>query len=254
MEWPGHLSRPTSPTSPISPTSSTLQKIKDLTTLDQSIINCAACPRLVQWREEIAITKRNSYKDEDYWGKPVTGFGPIDASLVIVGLAPGAHGANRTGRIFTGDRSGDWLYGSLHRLGLAKIPTSTALSDGQQLYGVRITCAVHCAPPDNKPSTDEKHTCAPWLQKELELLMPTTRTYLALGNFAWTGLFATLIELGFTTPKPRPKFGHGVTAIVVGTDGINRLIIGSYHPSQQNTFTGKLSEKMLDSVISQAAR
>lgn len=251
MEWHGHLSKPTLSTSP---TSSTLRKITDLITLDQTIIECTACPRLVQWREEVAITKRNSYREEEYWGKPVTGFGPLDASLVIVGLAPGAHGANRTGRIFTGDRSGDWLYGSLHRLGLAKIGTSTALSDGQELYGVRITCAVHCAPPDNKPSTDEKHTCAPWLQKELELLLPTTRAYLALGNFAWTGLIGTLVELGFTIPKPQPKFGHGAIATVVGVDGVNRSIIGSYHPSQQNTFTGKLTEKMLDSVIKLAAQ
>jgi uracil-DNA glycosylase family 4 len=206
----------------------------------------------VQWRQEVAITKRKSYENEKYWGKPVTGFGPADASIMIVGLAPGAHGANRTGRVFTGDRSGDWLYGSLYRLGLAKHPHSISVDDGQELDGVRITCAVHCAPPDNKPENEEKKACAPWLEKEITLLLPTVRTFVALGSFAWTGLLTALSDLGFVIEKPKPKFGHGSETVVIGPDGVKRLIIGSYHPSQQNTFTGKLTESMLDEVLQKA--
>ena len=225
---------------------------KSIALLDNAIIKCKQCPRLVQWREEVAVTKRKSYESEKYWGKPVPGFGPADASLIVLGLAPGAHGANRTGRVFTGDSSGDWLYKSLYKNGLAKIPTSTSKDDGQILINTRILCAVRCAPPDNKPTTDEKNTCAPFYKNEIQLLMPTARSFLALGNLAWTTLFATLIELGEELPKPRPKFGHGATATFIGKDGIKRKIVGSYHPSQQNTFTGKLTEKMLDSVIRKA--
>ena len=220
--------------------------------LDNEIIACTACPRLVSWRKEISITKRKSYQDETYWGKPVTGFGPSDAKLVIVGLAPGAHGANRTGRIFTGDSSGDWLYRALHKAGLAKIPTSTSANDGQELIDTRIICAVRCVPPDNKPSNEEKATCSPFMQREIELLLPTTKSYLALGNFAWGALLARLSELGFEIPKPKPKFGHGAKFKSIGPDGLSRLIVGSYHPSQQNTFTGKLTEKALDAVIKTA--
>lgn len=229
-----------------------MNKLKSLLALDKAIVKCTSCPRLVQWREEVAINKRKSYESENYWGKPVTGFGPSDAAILIVGLAPGAHGANRTGRVFTGDRSGDWLYGSLHRSGLAKLPTSNAVNDGQELYGVRITCAVHCAPPDNKPTTEEKANCAPWLEKEIGLLLPTLQSFVALGNFAWTGLLGTLKELGFLVPTPRPKFGHGVAIEIEGPDGVIRRVIGSYHPSQQNTFTGKLTEAMLDDALARA--
>ena len=235
MEWHGHL-------------------YKSLDLLDAAIIKCKKCPRLVQWREEVAITKRKSYETQKYWGKPVPGFGPSDARLVIVGLAPGAHGANRTGRVFTGDSSGDWLYKSLNKNGLAKIPISTSKDDGQELIDTRILCAVRCAPPDNKPTTDEKNSCAPFYKNEIQLLMPTARSFLALGNLAWTTLFATLTELGESLPKPRPAFSHGATATFIGKDGIKRSIIASYHPSQQNTFTGKLTEKMLDSVIKKASR
>ena len=220
--------------------------------LDKEIIACTACPRLVSWRQEISITKRKSYQDETYWGKPVTGFGPADAKLVIVGLAPGAHGANRTGRIFTGDSSGDWLYRALYKAGLAKISTSTSKDDGQQLINTRIICAVRCAPPDNKPSNEEKATCSPFMKREIELLLPTTKSYLVLGNFAWGALLGQLSDLGFEIPKPKPKFGHGVKFKTVGPDGITRLVVGSYHPSQQNTFTGKLTEKALDVVIKAA--
>ena len=226
-----------------------LGPLSSLAALDKALVKCTVCPRLVDWREEVAMTKRKSYEDEKYWGKPVTGFGPSDASMMIVGLAPGAHGANRTGRVFTGDRSGDWLYGSLHRLGLAKIPTSTSRDDGQELLQVRITCAVHCAPPNNKPTNEEKAACAPWLQKEISLMLPTLRSFVALGSFAWTGILSTLKHLDFEVASPRPKFGHGAVTKVVGPDGITRLVVGSYHPSQQNTFTGKLTEAMLDTAL-----
>lgn len=222
---------------------------KSLPLLDKAITRCTLCPRLVDWREDVAITKRKAYENEKYWGKPVPGFGPADAEIIILGLAPGAHGANRTGRVFTGDSSGDWLYRALHKAKLAKIPTSTSRNDGQELINTRILCAVRCAPPDNKPTTEEKATCAPFFKNEIELLMPTAKTFLALGNLAWTQIYSTLVEMGEVLPQPRPKFGHGSTFTFVGKDGTKRLVVGSYHPSQQNTFTGKLTEKMLDQVV-----
>ena len=227
---------------------------RTLRVLDKALIKCTQCPRLVEWREEVAVTKRKSYADEKYWGKPVPGFGPTDASIVIVGLAPGAHGANRTGRIFTGDSSGDWLYKALHKNGLAKIPTSKSRDDGQELFGVRITCAVHCAPPDNKPSTEEKHTCSSWFNEEIELLLPTAKAFLTLGSLAWSAIYDSLKASGCTMPKLKPKFGHGESFTVIDQVGVKRTVIGSYHPSQQNTFTGKLTEKMLNEVIAKAKR
>ena len=225
---------------------------KKLELLDKAIVKCRQCPRLVEWREEVAVTKRKSYENEKYWGKPVPGFGPSDARLIILGLAPGAHGANRTGRVFTGDSSGDWLYKALHKAGLAAIPTSTSANDGQELIDTRILCAVRCAPPDNKPSTEEKATCAPFFENEIELLLPTAQSFLALGNLAWESIYRTLKDLGCVMPTPRPKFGHGEIYSFVGPDGFKRKVSGCYHPSQQNTFTGKLTEKMLDSVIKSA--
>ena len=210
---------------------------------------CEKCPRLVEWREEVALTKRKSYASEEYWGRPVTGFGPSDARIVILGLAPGAHGANRTGRVFTGDSSGDWLYRSLHKNGLAKIPTSTSRHDGQKLINTRILCVLRCAPPDNKPTTEEKANCAPFFISEIELLAPTTSVYITLGNFAWNSLFVTLTQMGEVLPKPRPKFGHGEIVKFKSKSGNTVHILASYHPSQQNTFTGKLTEPMLDSVL-----
>jgi uracil-DNA glycosylase family 4 len=233
MEWLGHL-------------------LKSLPVLDKAITSCTQCPRLVEWREEVAVTKRKSYENEKYWGKPVPGFGPTDSGLVVIGLAPGAHGANRTGRVFTGDSSGDWLYKSLHKNGLAKIPTSTSAKDGQELINTRILCTVRCAPPDNKPSTEEKTTCHPFFTNEIALLLPTAKTFLALGSVAWNSTYATLLELEAELPTPRKPFGHGATIKFKGRDGIKRTLIASYHPSQQNTFTGKLTEKMLDSVIAKA--
>lgn len=235
MEWPGHL-------------------YKKLELLDKAIVKCRQCPRLVEWREEVAVTKRKSYENEKYWGKPVPGFGPSDPRIVIIGLAPGAHGANRTGRVFTGDSSGDWLYKALYKAGLASISTSTSARDGQELIDTRILCAVRCAPPDNKPSTEEKHTCADFFTNEISLLLPTARTFLALGKMAWDSTSAALAEIGCENPKPRPQFGHGEEFTFIAPDGIKRKVLGCYHPSQQNTFTGKLTESMLDQVISKAKK
>ena len=229
-----------------------LPAVKSIKLLDQKIVNCTKCPRLVEWREEVAVIKRKSYENEKYWGKPVPGFGPENARIVIVGLAPGAHGANRTGRIFTGDSSGDWLYKALHKNGLATIPTSKSVDDGQILIHTRITCAVRCAPPDNKPSTEEKIECSGYLVNEFELLMPTARTFVALGSFAWSAIIKSLRELNHQIATPTPKFGHGESFTWVGPDGIKRSVIGSYHPSQQNTFTGKLTEPMLNSIFKKA--
>jgi len=229
-----------------------LRAIKSIKLLDQKIVSCTKCPRLVEWREEVAVIKRKSYENEKYWGKPVPGFGPENARIVIVGLAPGAHGANRTGRIFTGDSSGDWLYKALHKNGLATIPTSKSVDDGQMLIDTRITCAVRCAPPDNKPSTEEKIECSGYLVNEFELLMPTARSFVALGSFAWSAIIKSLRELNHQIATPTPKFGHGESFTWVGPDGIKRSVIGSYHPSQQNTFTGKLTEPMLNSIFKKA--
>jgi uracil-DNA glycosylase family 4 len=233
------------------PSKDSLQSIKSLPLLDKKIVSCRDCPRLVAWREEVAVTKRKAYQDEKYWGKPVAGFGSLTPKLMIIGLAPGAHGANRTGRIFTGDSSGDWLYGSLHRLGIAKIPTSTSKDDGQELRDTRISMAVRCAPPSNKPTNEERDQCSPWFVRELELSLPTTRAFIALGNFAWIALFAALKELGH--PVARVKFGHGVE-VKYEFMGAKYLILASFHPSQQNTFTGKLTKSMLDSVLKKGGR
>jgi uracil-DNA glycosylase len=207
-----------------------------------------ACPRLVSWREDVAATKRASYASETYWGRPVTGWGPADARIAVVGLAPAAHGGNRTGRVFTGDRSGDWLFASLHRCGLARLPTSHRAGDGQELVGVRMLAAVRCAPPANQPTPAERTACRPWLERELALIRPSLRVVVALGGFAWSALWPALAAVGYEMPALRVKFGHLVE--VLTPDGI--LLLGSYHPSQQNTFTGKLTEPMLDAVFTRA--
>jgi uracil-DNA glycosylase family 4 len=213
--------------------------------LDRVVSDCRACPRLVQWREQVAREKRRSFADQEYWGRPVPGFGDPHAAILVVGLAPAAHGANRTGRMFTGDRSGDWLYAALHRAGLANRPTSTSAGDGLTLHGVRITAAVRCAPPGNQPTPVERDTCAPWLDADLRLSGP--RVLVALGSFAWSATLSALGRAGVTVPRPRPKFGHGAE-VSIG----ERVVIGSFHPSQQNTFTGKLTEPMLDAVFERA--
>ena len=212
--------------------------------LDGRISVCRACPRLVAWREEVAVQKRRAFIDDEYWGRPVFGFGPVDARIVIVGLAPAAHGGNRTGRIFTGDESGNWLFGSLYRVGLAKTATSVSAFDDQALINTRLLAAVRCAPPANAPTTMERDTCRPWLARELALITEA-KVYVALGAFAWASLLATLGEI----PRPKPPFSHG--ARVDLPDG--RVLLASYHPSQQNTFTGRLTEEMLDDVLGAAA-
>jgi uracil-DNA glycosylase family 4 len=221
---------------------------RSLDELTARVSVCHACPRLVEWRERVAVEKRASFRSEAYWGRPVTGWGPADARIVIVGLAPAAHGGNRTGRIFTGDRSGDWLFASLHRAGLARVPHSVSLTDGQELLDVRMLAAVRCAPPENKPTPAERDACAPWMVRELELLRPTARVVVALGGFAWTAMWAALRSAGYDVPPRRPAFGH--LAEMATPAGV--LLLGSYHPSQQNTFTGKLTEPMLDAVFERA--
>ena len=215
--------------------------------LDARVSVCRACPRLVAWREQVATEKRRSFATEPYWGRPVAGWGDEEPRVLIVGLAPAAHGGNRTGRIFTGDRSGDWLFASLHRTGLATQATSVRAGDGQRLVGARMVASVRCAPPGNAPTPRERDTCAPWLDAELAAVRPYLRVAVALGAFGWQALLGALDRAGEVVPRPRPRFGHGVE-VVVG----DVLLIASFHPSQQNTFTGRLTEPMLDAVFRRA--
>lgn len=227
----------------------------DLADLDAALVDCRACPRLVEWRERIAREKRRAYADETYWGRPVPGFGPADARLVIIGLAPAAHGANRTGRMFTGDRSGDVLFAALHAVGVASRATAVATDDGMTLRGVRITSPVHCAPPDNKPTVDERDTCGRWLDRELTLLAPTIRAVLTLGGFGWQVALSALRDHGYAIPTPRPRFGHGTVvdlAAAPGHDVPPLRLFGCYHVSQHNTFTGRLTPAMLEDVLRHA--
>ena len=230
------------------------RRARELRAFDAQLIACRTCPRLVDWREQVAREKRAAYADEDYWGRPVPSFGSSDPRILIVGLAPAAHGANRTGRMFTGDRSGDWLFASLHRCGLADLPTSTHRDDGQGSDLVRITAAVHCAPPDNAPTAAEQQACAAWLDRELAITLPGLRAIVALGGIAWTATAAALGRVGVAVPRPRPRFGHGAEYRVETTGEASLTVIGSYHPSQQNTFTGRLTEPMLDDVMTRARR
>jgi uracil-DNA glycosylase family 4 len=218
----------------------------ELERLAARVASCARCPRLVAWREQAAADPPKRYRGERYWARPVPGFGDPSARLVIVGLAPAAHGANRTGRMFTGDRSGEWLYGALHRAGYATQPVSERRDDGLELRDAYLTAVVRCAPPANRPATTERDECLPWMVEELRLLS-RARALLALGAFAWDGALRALRELGHRTPRPRPRFGHLAEAAI----GPYRLV-GSFHPSQQNTFTGKLTREMLDAAIARA--
>lgn len=203
------------------------------------------------WRELVAREKRAAFRDQEYWGRPVPGLGPADAPLLIVGLAPAAHGGNRTGRMFTGDRSGDVLFAAMYAAGLANQPTAVHPGDGLELLHTRITAPVHCAPPDNKPTTVERDTCSAWLRAELALLRP--RAAVVLGAYGWQALLPVLIDAGWVVPRPRPRFGHGVHVELAGDRGPLHLF-GCYHVSQQNTFTGKLTPAMLEDVLRQAAR
>ena len=227
----------------------------DIDDLTARVSVCRACPRLVAWREQVAQVKRRAFADQPYWGRPVPGWGDPKARIMLVGLAPAAHGGNRTGRIFTGDRSGDWLFAALHRAGLAALPTSTEAGDGQQLFGAWIVSAVRCAPPANKPTSIERDTCRPWLAREIDLLASTLRVVVALGGFGWQAVLPVLAAAGYAIPRPAPRFGHGATVSLHRADQSGSLeLIGCYHPSQQNTFTGRLTEQMIDDVFAVAVQ
>ncbi|MFF9169096.1 uracil-DNA glycosylase [Streptomyces sp. NPDC014776] len=236
-----------------------------LADLDQRIAGCRACPRLVAWREEVARTKRAAFAEWTYWGRPVPGFGPADARLLILGLAPAAHGGNRTGRMFTGDRSGDVLYQALYDVGLASQPTAVSVDDGLELYGVRVTSPVHCAPPANKPTPQERDTCRAWLVQELTLLRPTLRAVVVLGAFGWQAALPAFAEAGWPVPRPRPAFAHGTQVTLHRGDGGDGTeteddggaplrLFGCFHVSQRNTFTGRLTPEMLRNVLRTAAQ
>ncbi|MDQ0830292.1 uracil-DNA glycosylase family 4 [Streptomyces achromogenes] len=225
-----------------------------LVELDRRVAGCGACPRLVAWREEVARDKRAAFADWTYWGRPVPGFGPADARLLIVGLAPAAHGGNRTGRMFTGDRSGDVLYQALYDVGLASQPTAVSVDDGLELYGVRVTSPVHCAPPANRPTPGERDACRPWLVQELRLLRPTLRAVVVLGAFGWQAALPAFAAAGWVVPRPRPGFAHGTRVRLDGPqDGDGLDVFGCFHVSQRNTFTGRLTPEMLCDVLRKAA-
>ena len=221
-----------------------------LDALSEEITSCTRCPRLVEWRERSAAEPPRRYQGESYWARPLPGFGDPRARIVIVGLAPAAHGGNRTGRIFTGDRSGDWLFAALHRAGLANQPTSVSVADGLRLRDAYVTAVNRCPPPQNRPTTEERDNCLPYLVRELRLLR-RGRLIVALGAFAWTGALLALAAHGAELPRPRPRFGHGAEARIESGSG-GWVLLGCFHPSQQNTFTGKLTEPMLDSVFGRA--
>jgi uracil-DNA glycosylase family 4 len=251
--WPGD------PATAATPVADSAEQVRELAsgaaslpelTARQSV--CRACPRLVAWREEVAAMRRKSFAAEQYWGRPIAGWGDPAPSVLIVGLAPAAHGGNRTGRVFTGDRSGDFLFASLYRCGLATQPTSVRAGDGQRLIGARMVAAVKCAPPENKPTPGERDTCAPWLEAELRMVAGSLRSIVVLGGFAWQALWPVLAGASFTLPRRRPAFGHGAEVELTGPGGTPVLLIGCYHPSQQNTFTGRVTGEMTDAVFTRA--
>jgi uracil-DNA glycosylase len=219
----------------------------ELAALEAEVVACRRCPRLVEWRERVAREKRAAFINEEYWGRPVPGFGDPQARVLLLGLAPAAHGGNRTGRVFTGDRSGDWLFAALHRAGFASRPTSVHRDDGLTLHGAWITAAVRCAPPANKPTPDERDACLPWTVAELGQLR-ALRVVVCLGAFAWDAALRLRAAAGASAPRPRPRFGHGAEF----DDGAWLTMLGCFHPSQQNTFTGKLTAPMLDDVFARA--
>jgi uracil-DNA glycosylase len=250
--WPDD---PAAPDTEVARTADDVERLADgadLDALTARISVCGACPGLVAWREGVAREKRRSFAHEPYWGRPVAGWGPADAPVLILGLAPAANGGNRTGRIFTGDRSGDWLFASLHRVGLAAQETSEHAGDGQRLVGARMVATVRCAPPANKPTVEERDTCEPWLHRELRLLAPNLRAIVCLGSYGWAAALRSLRVLGYVVPRPQPRFGHAAEVVVPGPHGRDVVLLGCYHPSQQNTFTGKLTQGMLDGVLRRA--
>ena len=248
--WPEDPARPDIPVAHTADDVRALSATDDLDELGARVSVCRACPRLVAWREDVALKKRASFADQPYWGRPIAGWGASNPALLVVGLAPAANGGNRTGRIFTGDSSGDWLFASLHRSGLARQPTSVHAGDGQALIGARMVAAVRCAPPDNKPTPLERDTCAPWIAQELLLVAPSVRVVVCLGSFGWAAALKALARAGYAVPRPLPKFGHAVEVPLTGPGDLT--LLGCYHPSQQNTFTGRLTADMLDAVFRRA--
>jgi len=218
----------------------------ELDALEGEVTACRRCPRLVAWREQVAREKRAAFAGWDYWGRPLPGFGDPDARILVFGLAPAAHGGNRTGRIFTGDRSGDWLFAAMYRAGLANQPTSVSRDDGLRLRDAWVSAAVRCAPPANRPTPQERDNCLPWTEREL-MLLPRVRVIVCLGAFAWDAGLRVRAALGDPAPRPRPRFGHGAEL-----PGERWTLLGCFHPSQQNTFTGRLTEAMLDAVFGRA--
>ena len=245
--WPEDPAQPETPVAKSAAGVRRLATTPDLAELDARVSVCRACPRLVRWREDVARDKRAAFADQPYWGRPVAGWGSPTPKLLIVGLAPAANGGNRTGRIFTGDSSGDWLFASLHRVGIATQPTSVHAGDGQQLVDARMIATVRCAPPDNKPTVEERDTCQYWMAQEFRLVLPHVKAVVTLGSYGWAGALRGLVAAGVPIPRPRPRFGHGVE---VRLDGIT--LLGCYHPSQHNTFTGRLTPDMLDDVFRRA--
>ena len=245
--WPED---PASPDTPVARSAGGVRRLaatSDLGELDARVSVCSACPRLVRWREGVARDKRASFADQPYWGRPIAGWGADEPEVLVVGLAPAANGGNRTGRVFTGDSSGDWLFASLHRVGLATQSTSVHAGDGQRLVGARMVATVRCAPPANKPTTDERDTCAPWINREIALLAPRLRAVVALGAYGWDGALRALAGAGLEVPRPKPRFAHGAE-VAIGS----LTLLGCYHPSQHNTFTGRLTPDMLDDVLGRA--
>ncbi|MCI4674956.1 uracil-DNA glycosylase [Candidatus Mycolicibacterium alkanivorans] len=245
--WPGDPATSGTPVATTARRAAALAKtVGDVDELDALVSVCRACPRLVAWREEVAVAKRRSFAEEPYWGRPITGWGSPRPRILVLGLAPAAHGGNRTGRVFTGDRSGDQLFAALHRAGLVNSPLSVDAADGLSANEIRIAAAVRCAPPGNAPTPEERSTCAPWLDAEWRLISPQVRVIVALGGFAWQ---AALRLLADELPGlAKPKFGHGVVAEL--PSGLQ--LLGCYHPSQQNMFTGRLTPAMLDAVFGDA--
>lgn len=248
--WPGD---PAVPETPVAGDARQVvelaEAVRDVGALDAAVSVCRACPRLVAWREEAAVAKRRAFAQQPYWGRPVTGWGSARPRILVLGLAPAAHGGNRTGRVFTGDRSGDQLFASLHRIGLVNSPISTDSADGLSTKHIRVVAAVRCAPPENAPNPAERSACEPWLTAEWRLVGAGVRVVVALGGFAWRSALLLLGEPGRQSSTPRTKFGHGVVADMSGV-----TLLGCYHPSQQNMFTGRLTPVMLDEVFRDAAR
>lgn len=245
--WPDD---PAPPDTEVARTPAAVRRLAGAATLaeiDAGVSVCSACHRLVKWREGVALTKRASFADQPYWGRPIAGWGDAEAKLLIVGLAPAANGGNRTGRVFTGDSSGDWLFASLHRTGWAAQARSEHAGDGQRLLGARMVATVRCAPPANKPTTAERDTCAPWIAAEIKMLLPTVRVVVALGAYGWDGALRSFAAAGIDIARPKPRFGHLAEAALG-----DATLLGCYHPSQHNTFTGRLTPAMLDEVFERA--